>query len=114
MARQIQVRSDWRRHVVATRNRGGIQVLLGIRKSRCEICGHGIHFDTLWGSSIGEGQRITWCGSCFNAECSRAEIDETARHQCRDLVESIDSQPPATYWSCARPAIEDLERRGLV
>ena len=111
---EIPVRSGWQHGVVATRNRAGVCVLLGIRKRRCDCCEYGIEVETLWGSTLGEAHLISWCASCFSAECEQAELDEGQRSACRALVERIALQPPATYWCSARPAVEDLERRGLV
>jgi hypothetical protein len=107
-------RSEWQHQVVVTRNRAGDCVLLAIRKTECEECGYGVEFDTLWGSTLGEAHRITWCASCFNALCERVELDEGQRSACYALVKHIAAHPPATYWCSARPAVEDLERRGLV
>lgn len=99
---------------VVTQNRSGIQVLLGVRKERCECCGYGTRIDTVWATHQGEAQRISWCQSCFNAECAEVDLDSREQRACREMVGSLALRPPARTWPCARPAIEDLEARGLV
>lgn len=101
-------------HPVVTHNRAGTQLLLGVRKEECSCCGYGTRIDTLWASAEGEANRISWCQSCFNAECDAVELSERQRRACRALVRKVVLDPPARTWSCARPAIEDLEARGLV
>lgn len=114
MAVEIPVRSDWQGSVVAARTSAGqVALLLELRKFACDNCRYGVHFDTVWGSISGEAHRITWCSSCFNADCARVEVAETVREHCAEVVGQVREQPEA-LWSGARPAIEDLERRGLV
>lgn len=115
MARELPVRTDWQRQVVATRTmRGQVYVLLSIHKTTCDACRYGVHFDTLWGSTGGDACRVTWCGSCFNADCAWVELDEDTRARWQGLVQRASAQPALPCWNAARPAIEDLERRGLV
>jgi len=105
----------WQEQVVATRTSGGqIFLLLSVRKTPCDNCRYGVHFDTTWGSPAGEIHRISWCGSCFNAECAHAELDERQHRSWQALVRLASAQPVLPCWNSARPAIEDLERRGLV
>jgi hypothetical protein len=115
MALEIPVRSGWQGHVVATRShRGQVYVLLSVRKTTCDICRYGVRFDTRWGSASGEVQRIEWCTSCFNAESGVTDTDEQLEFRRQRLVQRASSSPPEQCWTSARPAIEDLERRGLV
>ena len=115
MTQELPVSGEWQRHVVATRTPSGqVFVLLGIRKCTCEHCRYGVHFDTVWGSTAGEGVRLAWCASCFNADYGPTELDEGLRGFWRRLVREFSDEPAHHCWNGARPAIEDLERRGLV
>ena len=115
MARELPVKTEYQQYVVATKTRTGlVYVLLGVRKTTCERCRYGVYVDTLWGSTDGDLNRITWCSSCFNAECDHLDMDEGLYDSWRRLVELVEAEPFPDYWSGARPAIEDLERRGLV
>jgi hypothetical protein len=106
---------SWRDRPVATRTlAGAVYVLLDLRKAPCDICRYGERFDTTWGSAAGDANHITWCRSCFNAEFDRAELDERLEPEWRRRVERAVADPTLHCWSGARPAVEDLERRGLV
>lgn len=115
MRQELPVRSEWQQHVVATRTRTGhVFVLLGVRKSTCEVCRYGEHFETTWGSTTGEANRITWCRSCFNAECTGAELEDHLQPFWDQRVSDLSGKQSPDYWNGARPAIDDLERRGLI
>jgi hypothetical protein len=114
MRRKGPVLPEWAGRVVAIRNRGGVQVLLGLRKCDCEHCSYGVRVETVWAGVTGEATRMSWCGTCFNADCAAIELDERQSQACRRLALELTSQPSAKIWSCARPAIADLEARGMI
>ena len=115
MVQEFPVNTDWQHDVVATRSPSGqVYLLLAVRKCTCEHCRYGVHFDTLWGSTTGEGLRLAWCGSCFNADYGPADLDEGLQGFWHGLVRRFDDGHVEHCWNAARPAIEDLERRGLV
>lgn len=115
MALEMPVRSDWKQQVIATRTaRGQVFLLLAVRKTECEICRYGVRFETTWASTTGDVNRLAWCRSCFNADCAAAELDEGLRRHWRGVMLRAALQPPLDYWTGARSAIDDLERRGLV
>lgn len=114
MQRELKVQPERVGQLVVIRNRAGTQVLLGVRKTDCGMCGYGVRVETLWGSARGEASRMSWCRSCFNAECEPVELAARQRRACGALVEELTSRPPAEVWSCARPAIAALEDRGLL
>lgn len=99
-------------HPIVTRNRAGTQVLLGVRKTPCPSCAYGVRIETLWAGSGGEAHQISWCQSCFNAESEAVDLDDRERDACRTLVHNVQLQPTARTWTCARPAIADLEALG--
>jgi hypothetical protein len=114
MARDLPVRPDWQAQVVATKTPAGpVYVLIDLEKASCEDCRYGIRFDTVWASGAGEGMRMAWCESCFNAHTERVELDEPHRALAQVAHQSV---PPSEVhcWNGARPAVEDLERRGLL
>jgi hypothetical protein len=113
MPHEFPVRSGWQEQVVATRTRlGQVYLLLDVRKTPCPNCGYGVHVETTWGSTTGDANRLTWCSSCFNAHCEGAELSEGQQHLWQSLVQGLPER--LDYWAGARPAIEELERRGLV
>jgi hypothetical protein len=114
MAEEIPVRSGWRRHAVATRTSGGhVYLLLAIRKNMCDRCRYGVRVHTTWGAPTGDVNLITWCSSCFNADCTRGALDAAVRPRWRRMIDRAGAEAHNSYHA-ARPAIEDLERRGLV
>ena len=114
MPYEFPVRTGWQECVVATRTRlGHVYVLLGVRKTLCDNCGSGVHVETVWGSTTGDVNRLTWCRSCFNAEFERAEPDADQELLRQSLVEKLTGEE-IDYWPGARPALDDLERRGLI
>jgi hypothetical protein len=109
------IQTAWTQTVVATRSPAGkVFLLLTLRKAACEACRFGVRFDTTWAARCGETVRITWCRSCFNADCEPAELDRRLRPVLRRMAARLDAEPGVRAWEGARPAVEDLERRGLV
>ena len=114
MGVEIPVRSEWQRHLVATRApSGAVYLLLCLRRHTCDDCRGGIRFETLWAGLDGEALRIGWCRRCFGATCARIELDEELRPLWRDRAARFAAEP-IPCWNGARPAVEDLERRGLL
>jgi hypothetical protein len=115
MAKELPVGDAWQEHVVATRTLSGqVLFLVEVRKLECETCRYGTQVISTWSTASGETQRMTWCTSCFNADCLPTEPDERMRARLSRLTRRITGADSLTYWNGAKPAIEDLERRGLV
>ena len=93
---------------------GQLLLLLAVRKSACDICRYGVRFETTWATAARQVSRITWCASCFNAECEPVEWEESLRPAWSAAFHRAAAEPPARCWAGARAAVEDLERRGLV
>jgi hypothetical protein len=115
MPKELPVADAWRELVVTTKTISGqVLILVDVRKEECEICRYGTRVLTTWSTPSGETQLIYWCTSCFNADCFPIEPDEGAENRLHDLTEQVCSDHLAKSWNGARPAIEDLERRGLI
>src|SRR5438270_12013012 len=115
MAKEIPVGDAWQEQIVATRTLSGqVLYLVEVRKQECDSCRYGTVVITTWSTASGETQRITWCTSCFNADCLPTEPDARMQARLRRLTQRLAGADSLTYWNGAKPAIEDLERRGLV
>lgn len=115
MSREFPVSSAWRDQVVATKtSRGHVHLLLSIRKVTCEDCGIGIRFETLWCSPVDEPHRLSWCSTCFDAFRVDLELCDELKQRSTALLDHHTRGLDVPYWSSARPAIEDLEKRGLL
>jgi hypothetical protein len=115
MARELPVGEAWQEHVVATRTLAGqVLYLVEVRKQECESCRYGTEVITAWSTASGETQRMSWCTSCFNATCLPTEPDERMQERMRRLRHKLSREESPRPWNGAKPAIEDLERRGLV
>lgn len=115
MPEELPVKSGWQQQVVLTRDWDGSLFLLArIRKLTCDFCGYGIRFETTWCSTRGEVNEIVWCNRCFNAEMHPREMDDSLRARWIVLMRRLPERSEEHAWSCIRPAIEDLERRGLL
>jgi len=107
--------SSWHRRVIATRVRSGlVTFLLRVKKSTCRRCRFGVHFDTVWGTAAGEAHRITWCQTCFNADCSEVDLSKGLQRVWQDTISRVDDPSLLTYWNGARSAVEELDQQGLV
>lgn len=112
MPKELPVADAWREHVVTTKTlTGQVLYLSSVRKEECELCRYGTRVITIWRTRAGEAQLIYWCSSCFNADCFPIEPDDAEANELRPIPEH---GAPIESWNGARPAIEDLERRGLV
>ena len=101
--------------VFATRIRDGpLSVLLSCKKPTCRRCRYCTHFDTVWATEAGEAHRLTWCQSCFNADCLGMELDEKLRPLWQKTIDQLADPSRLSYWNGARSAVEELERQGLV
>jgi hypothetical protein len=93
---------------------GRTRYLLLVRHERCCYCDTGTRTTSVWVTAQGQAEAVAWCGHCFNATCESVPLDEEHRlryEAVRTAVEMGNVSPP---WAAARPALEDLERRGLL
>jgi hypothetical protein len=61
----------------------------------------------------GKAEEVAWCGHCFNATCHGVILDEEHRRRYRVVRVAVAEGRVSEPWPAARPAVEDLERRGL-
>ena len=106
----------FQRELVALRTATGqVLLLLAVSKSDCEICRYGVRFETTWSSAARQVSRISWCSSCFNAECEPEDWDKSLRPIWSAAFRRARADKAALhYWTGARAAVEDLERRGVL
>jgi hypothetical protein len=94
--------------------RGGVRYLLQVHRERCDCCGSGTRTVSFWATARGSGEAVTWCGHCFNATCQRVSLDEPLRVRYKAVRQAVSRGRVSAPWQAARPALEDLERRGLL
>jgi hypothetical protein len=115
MPKQLPVADAWKEYIVTTKTlTGEILILLSVRKEECELCRYGTRVLTTWTTRAGETQLIYWCTSCFNADCFPIDPDESSEERLGEVAGRVEPEHLRHSWNGARPAIEDLERRGLV
>ena len=111
----IEVRDGWKECVVALRpTRGLRRFLIAVRKELCPACGSGVRTVSTWSTLQALAEEVAWCAHCFNATCRRVPLGPDERQQVHSLRDAVRDHPPAPCWKAVRPALEDLERRGLL
>ncbi|MBI3909489.1 MAG: hypothetical protein HY320_00980 [Armatimonadetes bacterium] len=111
----IETRNEWCREVVVLRPpTGRLRFLVHVNKERCPYCSSGVRTTSIWGTVTGFTEEVAWCGHCFNATCYAVRLPPTQRERFEAMRSAFLSETPATVWDAARPALEDLERRGLL
>ena len=106
---------SWIQEVVRLRPlTGRIRYLVHVHRERCGNCSTGTRTVSIWAATRGKGETITWCSHCFDATCETIVLAE--EHQDRyQTALSVEAREGASQpWTAVRPAVEDLERRGLL
>jgi hypothetical protein len=112
---RIEVREGWKESVVAMRPERGLRrFLMAVRKEACPACGSGVRTVSIWSTLQELAEEVAWCAHCFNATCRRVPLEPAERQRCHSLRVAVRDNPAATCWKAVRPALEDLERRGLL
>lgn len=93
---------------------GRVRYLLRVKRERCVHCPSGVRTVSIWVTPHGKGEAVAWCGHCFNASCEPYALDEEHRTRFAPIRERVLEGAGAAPWSAARPALEDLERRGII
>jgi hypothetical protein len=105
----------WVDEVVQLRpRRGGVRYLLRVKRERCLHCPSGVRTVSIWVTPQGRGEAVAWCGHCFNATCDSFPLDDEHRERFDAIREALSAGQASSQWNAARPALEDLERRGLL
>jgi hypothetical protein len=94
--------------------RGRVRYLLEARRERCPYCSRGTRTVSIWATPRGWGEHVAWCGHCFNATCERMTLGENHRLRHEQVLSAVAQGRVSGPWRAARPAVEDLERRGLL
>lgn len=93
---------------------GSYRYLLDVRRERCPHCTTGTRVFSLWVCGRGRGEAVSWCGHCFNAVCEKADLDSGLKQRFHLIRAALDRGDAPRTWAAIRPALEDLERRGLL
>lgn len=93
---------------------GRVRYLIQVQQQPCEQCRAGIRVNSVWASVQGQGERVAWCSHCFNATCERVPMDQEHRERLSRVLAAIAAGRVSQAWQAARPAVEDLRRRGLL
>lgn len=92
---------------------GRLRYLFEAYHEECGHCRTGTRTVSVWVSARGHGESIAWCRHCFNATCRPTRLQAEYRPQLAAVVAAAASGGSSPY-PAVRPALEDLERRGLL
>ena len=105
----------WLTEVVRFRPPAGqMRYLLAVRREACCFCATGTRTVSFWATVRGRGEIVAWCGHCFNATCESAPLDDDQRARFHAVRAAETETRRGEPWKAVRPAVEDLERRGLL
>lgn len=103
------------REVVAMRPATGqARFLVTVRKEPCGACRRGVRTISVWSTLRQHAEEVAWCEHCFNATCRRVQLRAEEQQRFTALRSGVAAPPPGSCWNAVRPALEDLERRGLL
>lgn len=88
--------------------------LIEARREPCIHCSTGTRTVSVWAFSAARGEEVAWCRHCFNAECDPLPLTEGQRSRYAQIRAAITQGRSPSTWDAVRPALEDLERRGLL
>jgi hypothetical protein len=112
---KIPVAEGWKYELVAIQPRRGLpRFLISVRKRTCPSCAKGVRTISVWGTLRGTSEEVAWCGHCFNATCFPVRLNRQEMLRLLALRELAAGRPVPSCWEAVRPALEDLERRGLL
>ena len=112
---EFPIGEGWKSEVIAIRpRRGQPRFLVSVRKETSPYCASGVRTLSVWSTLSGTIEEVAWCAHCFNATCGAAALDPDAHYRLATLRRDLADQPLPRYWDAVRPALEDLERRGLL
>lgn len=93
---------------------GRMRYLVHVTRERCTDCGTGVRTVSVWATRAGHAEAVAWCGHCFNAICEPVDMGDDLRPRHAAVCEAIETGRVSRRWPAVRPALEDLERRGLL
>lgn len=93
---------------------GRLRYLYEAYHEACGDCHTGTRTVSVWVSARGNGESIAWCRHCFNATCQPTRLGAQHRSRWAAVIEAASAGPLTPPYPAVRPALEDLERRGLL
>lgn len=93
---------------------GRARYLIQVEQEPCGECDSGTRVNSVWVSAQGQGESVAWCSHCFNAICEPVALDDERRERLARIQAAIASGRVSQAWRAARPAVEDLRRRGIL
>ena len=88
--------------------------LVAARVERCSGCGGESRIVSEWVTPRRVMERIAWCRYCFEAECGVVKPSQPEREELERTLRAVEACTPIAWFDCARPAAEELERRGML
>jgi len=88
--------------------------LIAARIERCGRCGGIARIISTWTTPKGVVERIAWCRYCFEAECGVIHPTLGEQADLERTLGALEQRAPVTWFDCARLAVEELERRGML
>lgn len=105
----------WSKEVVQLRpGSRRVRYLVDVAREPCEECSSGTRTLSVWVTVGGRGEVVAWCSHCFNAICFAAPLNPEQRARYQSILEAVAQGHAPREWEAVRPAVEDLERRGLI
>ncbi len=93
---------------------GTTRYLVQVRREPCAECPRGTRTVSIWVTARGQAEQLEWCHHCFNATCEPVPLDEEHRSRYAIVRAAVSEGRVSPPWQAARPALDDLERRGLL
>ncbi|HTE20999.1 MAG TPA: hypothetical protein VK689_21750 [Armatimonadota bacterium] len=105
----------WLREAVRFRPlSGAIRYLVQVRREPCTHCPRGTRTVSIWVTARGRAEQVAWCHLCFNAVCEPVPLEDEHRTRYAIVRAAVSEGRVSPPWQAARPALDDLERRGLL
>jgi hypothetical protein len=88
--------------------------LVEAHREQCAGCGAWTRIVSVWVTPKRVVERIVWCRYCFEAECGIVKPSERELKEIDQTLRAVEAHTPVAWFDCARPAAEELERRGIL
>jgi hypothetical protein len=88
--------------------------LVTAQKEWCRHCEKPTRVVSVWSTSRGVMERITWCRYCFDAECSFVSPTAKEQEAFAEICQAVERHAPVVWFDCARLATDELERQGTL
>lgn len=88
--------------------------LIAAQRVRCDHCRQFTRIVSVWSTPKGWMERITWCRYCFDAECGVVRPSAREMEELERTLRLVAEQAPISWFDSARPAADELERRGML